>query len=212
MPILTFGLVLLTVLGSFAFVWRVASRRFSLPCPTWFRLLVELDNPWAQNSSRAIIPHLELAQGMHVLDVGCGPGRLALPIAREVGPQGDVVAVDVQAGMLRRASERASKANVRNIRFLEAGAGEGKLGSNLFDRALLVTVLGEILDREAAMREIYEALKPGGILSVTEIIMDPHFQRRSVVLQLAGTVGFVEKKFFGNAIAYTLLLEKSAPH
>jgi len=41
---------------------------------------------------------------------------------------------------------------------------------------VLVTVLGEVPDREAALREIFDALKPGGILSVTEIIFDPHFQ------------------------------------
>jgi len=42
---------------------------------------------------------LELEPGMAVLDAGCGPGRLAIPIARQVGPQGEVVAMDIQAGM-----------------------------------------------------------------------------------------------------------------
>ena len=53
-------------------------------------------------------------------------------------------------------------------------------------------------------------LKPGGILSVTEIIFDPHFQSRDTVLRLAGAVGFREKMFFGNRTAFTLNLEK--PH
>jgi ubiquinone/menaquinone biosynthesis C-methylase UbiE len=71
-----------------------------------------------------------------------------------------------------------------------------------------VSVLGEIPDREAALKEIYQALKPGGILSVTEVIFDPHFQRRSTVASLAGAVGFREKTFFGNQVAFTMNLEK----
>jgi ubiquinone/menaquinone biosynthesis C-methylase UbiE len=142
--------------------------------------------------------------------LGLVPGRLTIPIARQVGQQGEVVAMDIQAGMLQRAREKARAANLTNIRFLQAGAGDGKLGRNQFDRSLLVTVLGEIPDREAALREILNALKPGGILSVTEIIFDPHFQTRNTGGRLARAVGFQEKALHGNRIAFTLNLKK--PH
>jgi 2-polyprenyl-3-methyl-5-hydroxy-6-metoxy-1,4-benzoquinol methylase len=190
-------------------LWRLASRRRSLPCPVWLRWLVELDNPFTEtNRADVIVRNLELQPGMKVLDVGCGPGRLTIPIAQQIGSQGEVVALDIQAGMLRRAQERAQAAQLANIRFLQVGVGEGKLEHSQYDRALLVTVLGEIPDRERALKEIYTALKPGGILSVTELIFDPHFQRRDTVLRLAGAIGFREKAFFGNRIAYTMSLEK----
>ena len=137
---------------------------------------------------------------MKVLDIGCGPGRLTIPIADQIGPQGEVVAMDIQPGMLRRAQEKAQAANLHNIQFLQAGAGEAKLGRSQYDRALLVTVLGEIPDREAALKEIFDALKPGGILSATEVIFDPHFQSRGTVFRLASTVGFQEKNRFGNRL------------
>ena len=73
-----------------------------------------------------------------------------------------------------------------------------------------MTVLGEIPDRESALKEIHSALKPGGILSVTEVIFDPHFQRRESVLRLAQAAGFRERNFFGRSLAYTLHLEKPA--
>jgi cyclopropane fatty-acyl-phospholipid synthase-like methyltransferase len=198
------GLASFVILAVFG--WRFASR---LPCPVWLRWLVELDNPLTEaNRSDVIIQRLELQPGMTVLDIGCGPGRLTIPVAEQVGPQGAVVAIDLQTGMLRRAQERAQAADLSNIRFVQARVGEGKLEAGLADRALLVTVLGEIPDREAALREVFAALKPGGMLSVTETIFDPHFQRRDMVLRLADAVGFREKAFFGNRMAFTLNLER----
>jgi len=189
-------------------VWRFASRRRSLPCPVWLSWLVEIDNPFAKASRAAVIvENLDLEPGMMVLDVGCGPGRVAVPIAKRV-VNGQVVAVDIQPGMLKRAQEKAQREAVTNIRFVQACAGEGKLERNHFDRALLVTVLGEIPDQTAALNEIFASLKPGGTLSVTEMIFDPHFQSRKTAEQLASAVGFRTKNFFGNRIAFTLTLEK----
>lgn len=206
-PYILFGLVSFALLV--AVTWRFASRRHSLPCPVWLRWLVEIDNPFTRTTRAAVIvDHLELQPGMTVLDVGCGPGRVAVPVAKRVGEQGEVVAMDIQPGMVRRAREKAQQANIANIRFVQAGAGEGKLGHNQFDRALLVTVLGEIPDREAALKEIYDVLKPGGMLSVTETVFDPHYQNRRTVVRLAESVGFRERRFFGNRIAFTLNLDK----
>jgi ubiquinone/menaquinone biosynthesis C-methylase UbiE len=201
------GVVALIVVG--AFIWRFASRRRSLPCPAWLRWLVEFDSPFAKTyRSDVILQRAEVGPGMTVLDVGCGPGRVTIPAAKLVGPTGIVVAVDIQQKMLRRAEEKAKAADLTNLCFVNAGVGEGKIGHEIADRALLVTVLGEIPDREAAIKEIYDALRPGGVLSVTEIIMDPHYQGRGTIVKLATAAGFREKAFFGNRFAFTLNLEK----
>ena len=110
--------------------------------------------------------------------------------------------------MLRRAEERARAAGLTNIRFCRSAIEPGRLGSRLYDRVILATVLGEIPDREGALREICRALKPGGFLSVTEMVFDPHYQSRDTVLRLAGEAGLRERAFFGNRMAYTLNLEK----
>ncbi len=195
----------LLVFGS----WRLASRRHSLPCPVWLRWMVELDNPFTStNRAAVIVAQLDLQPGMTVLDAGCGPGRVTIPLARQTGPTGCVVAMDIQPGMLARAREKAQAAGLSNIHFLHAGAGDGKLGTDRFDRALLVTVLGEIPNREAALKEIFLALKLNGILSVTEVIFDPHFQRRQTVVSLATAAGFQLTATFGHPFAYTLHLVK----
>jgi ubiquinone/menaquinone biosynthesis C-methylase UbiE len=197
------------LLGLITIIWRFSSLRSSIPCPTWLSGLVELDNPFLKNNSaRAIIQHLALEPGMKVLDFGCGPGRLTLPVAQQIGLTGQVTAFDIQPGMLQRVRAKALAENLGNIQFIQGGAGDGKLEHNHYDRALLVTVLGEIPDRKAAMAEIFDSLKPGGILSVTEVIADPHFQRRESVTSVAKSVGFVERAFFGNRISYTINFEK----
>ncbi len=110
--------------------------------------------------------------------------------------------------MLQRAQEKARAKSLDNIRFVQATAGQGKLGNNQFDRAVLVTVLGEIPDQKSAMQELFDAIRPGGLLSVTEVIFDPHFQNSKAVKRLAQTIGFREKDFFGHRLAYTMNLEK----
>lgn len=206
MQILLFFLAIVVLAAA---VGGLVSRRYSLPCPVWLRWMVELDNPFTKtNRAAVILEFLNIQPGMAIIDIGCGPGRLTIPAARATGDAGRVKAVDIQAAMLERAKVKAAAAHLQNIEFLCSGIGEDTLGHNEFDRALLVTVLGEIPDRRTAMKEIFAALKPGGLLSITEVIFDPHFQRRQTVTQLAESAGFQEKAFYGNAIAYTMHVEK----
>jgi hypothetical protein len=51
-------------------------------------------------------------------------------------------------------------------------------------------------------------LNPGGLVSITEIIFDPHFQRRSSVREIARLLGFVEIRTLGYWAAYTILFKK----
>ncbi len=190
-------------------IWRISSQRQSLPCPSWLHILVEMDNPFTEiNHAEVIIQQLNLKPGMKVLDAGCGPGRLTIPLAKMVGEQGEVTAMDIQEGMLDRVRAKAQAANLQNIHFLNAGLGENNLPSCQYDRVLLVTVLGEIPDQTSAMKEIYNAIKPGGVLSITEIIFDPHFQSCSKVEQLALAAGFQRKDFFGQKLAYNFHFTK----
>lgn len=192
-----------------AVAWRFASRRQSLPCPVWLRWLVEIDNPFTKTNRAAfIVETLALTHGMTVLDAGCGPGRLTVPLARGVGSTGRVVALDIQPGMLARAKAKTEAAGQENVAFVAAGLGDGRLAANGFDRAVLVTVLGEIPNPAVALAELFSALKPGGLLAIVEVIFDPHFQSRSTVTRLAVSAGFRERAFFGHSLAYVIHFEK----
>ena len=191
-------------------ILRFLSRRQSLPCPAWLTILLE--NPYMNSVAGAdkILDRIALEPGMKVLDAGCGPGRLTIPAAKRVGPTGLIVALDIQSDMLRRLQERINIQNLTNIQTIQAGAGEGAVPANTFDRALLVTVLGEIPDRQAALAEIFTALKPGGILSITEALPDPHYQSQAQLRKFALDIGFEEGSYTGNWVAYTLNLIKPA--
>ncbi len=183
--------------------WRWVSNRQERPCPPWLTILLE--NPYmrAVASAESILARLDLGPGMRILDAGCGPGRLTIPAAQSLGAAGHVTALDIQPEMLRRVQERAAESRCHNITYLQQGLGAGALPANSFDRALLVTVLGEVPQKEAALAEIYTALKPGGILSITEVLPDPHYQIYSTVRRLAVQAGFEPGKKWRNGLAYT---------
>lgn len=169
-----------------------------------------VDNPLSRARTRRTLEQLELSPGMHVLDAGCGPGRLAVPIAQAVGPEGSVLAIDIQPRMLSRAQAKARDASVSNVQFLLGSLGAGLLQHATFDRACLVTVLGEIPDKNAALKEIYSSLKPGGFLLINEVVGDPHYQSIGKVRELARHVGFHPATHHGNWMAYSIRLDR--PH
>lgn len=137
-------LVIATLTTAWFVLRRVGRGR---PYPVWLSGL--LDNAVTERLSgtTTLLERAGVVQGMRVLDAGCGPGRLTIPLARRVGAAGEVVALDVQEGMLDRVRRRTSKQGLSNIRTLQASLGANQDVAELraagFDRALLVTVLGE---------------------------------------------------------------------
>jgi ubiquinone/menaquinone biosynthesis C-methylase UbiE len=196
-------------------IWFVARRvGRGRPCPV--RVAALLDNRAAGwlGGTTAVIERAGVREGMRVLDAGCGPGRLTIPLARRVGPEGEVVALDLQPGMLDRVAANAARAGVTNIRpVLGALGGDGaalRPFERLFDRILLVTVLGEIPDQSGAMRSLYGALKPGGVLSVTEMIIDPDYVPRRRVERLAADAGFRAAGAAGSVLMFTMNFTRPA--
>lgn len=197
-------LVALAAMAAGLLWWRRESERRALPCPSQLSWLLE--NPFmdAVAGTSATLERTGLQPGERVLDIGSGPGRIAVPAAQRVGPEGSVTAVDVQPEMLARLAKRAAAAGVTNIesRLMDIAAG-ASLPPDHFDRAWLVTVLGEIPDKESALVHIFRALKPGGTLSISEVLPDPHYQRRATVLRLAQGAGFEPVHHWSNRLAYT---------
>ena len=179
------GAVLLFFLG-----WRWASRVWSLPCPTL--LAWALDSRFYERitGTEVTLRRMGLRPGQRVLEVGPGTGRLLIPAAQRVLPGGEVVGIDIQPGMVERLRERARRAQVSNLTAILGDATRPIVPETSFDLAFLATTLGEIPDRAAVLAQCFRALKPGGVLSITELFPDPHYQSRSTVKRLAEEAGF----------------------
>jgi ubiquinone/menaquinone biosynthesis C-methylase UbiE len=104
------------------------------------------------------------APGGRVLDVGCGFGDTTQRIAGLVGPDGEAVGVDAAPRFIEDAVREAREANLANVRFLVADVQEGLGGEERFDMAFSRFGTMFFANPVAAMRNVREALVPGGKL------------------------------------------------
>jgi len=150
---------------------------------------------------------------MTVLDLGCGSGAFTTFVARAVGEQGKVYAVDIQPAMIRQLEcklARPENQDLTNIELIQASAYHLPFEENSLDLAYLVTVLHEIPDRGRALREIKRVLKAGGILAVTEFLPDTDYSLASTVIKRCQREGFVLEDRQGNLWNYTVRLKKAS--
>ncbi len=137
-----------------------------------------------------MVDSFHIDTGQTVLELGPGPGYFSVEVARRVGPEGRLVCVDIQPEMLGALRSRLLRAGVTNASPMLGDALGLPLADSSTDCAFLVTVLGELPDRPKALAELRRALKPGGILSITESLPDPDYQFPDVVRDLCRASGF----------------------
>jgi len=191
--------------------WRLASKKKVLPCPAAISALVEMENPIARvTRSENIVRQLDLPAGSTVADVGCGPGRVAIPMAGAVGEHGVVFAMDIQREMLEKVRAKADASGLVNLRYVEGDVREQQLDASSLDVAYSVMALGEIPDYARIFPTIFEALKPGGLFLISESRFDPHFISSSKIREQVMAAGFREKEFTGNFLAYAIVFERPA--
>lgn len=119
-----------------------------------------------------LLQFLGLAPGMHVLEVGCGPGTLAPYLAEAITP-GRVTGVDLDAGFIARARKKAALAGVTNVEYVVADAYHLPFPDDTFDAVTSYTTLGVLKDPEKALGEMIRVCRPGGTVSVAEGVAGP---------------------------------------
>ena len=111
--------------------------------------------------SSVILPSLPLKDGMHILDVGCGWGDMAIDISKIVHPEGSVVGIDCVDEFIKVARSEANGMGLKNILF-QRGDAEKSLAKNQFDYAVARFGTMFFTNPVVALRNIRLALKPGG--------------------------------------------------
>jgi ubiquinone/menaquinone biosynthesis C-methylase UbiE len=174
-------------------------------CPYSQRFWVQAPHPFITRERLRRV--LEPAAGERVLEIGPGTGYYTLDLAEWLGPDGRVEIFDIQREMLDHTMRRAAERGLANVTPTEGDARELPYEEDSFDGVVLTTVLGEIPDQDAALREIARILRPGGRLVVGELAGDPHFVTPASLERRAAGVGLDLTRRDGPWLGYFARLE-----
>jgi ubiquinone/menaquinone biosynthesis C-methylase UbiE len=167
-----------------------------------------LDIPLPLLTPRRLDALLRPRAGEQVLEIGPGTGLQALHVAPQLGAGGAggrLAVVDVQAEMLTHVMKRAAQRSVTNIAPHRADARALPFDDATFDAAYLVTVLGEVPGRLAALKELRRVLKPSGRLVIGEFA-DRHHVPLATLVRLANDADLHLLRRTGMPLAYYALL------
>ena len=167
-------------------------------CPYSQRFWVEAPHPFITRARLREV--LEPGRGERLLEVGPGTGYYALPVAEWLSPGGTLAILDVQQEMLDHTMSRARAAGLDNVEPALADARSLPYPDAAFDGAYLVTVLGEIPDQDAALRELRRVVRPGGRIVVGELFGDPHMVTRRALRERAEAAGLSVQRSLGGRL------------
>jgi ubiquinone/menaquinone biosynthesis C-methylase UbiE len=173
-------------------------------CPYSQRFWVEAPHPFITRARLREI--LEPKPGERLLEVGPGTGYYAIPVAQWLSPGGRLDVLDAQQAMLDHTLRTAGERGVDNITPARGDARKLPYEDDSFDGAYLVTVLGEIPDQDAALRELQRVVKPDGRIVVGELFGDPHMVTAGRLAERAKAAGLsVDRKLGGELWHFTRL-------
>jgi len=145
----------------------------------------------------AIVAALGLARGMAVGDIGAGTGLFTVPLARAVGPEGQVYAVDIVPAFLERVAMRAQKAGATQVTTVLGEERRTGLSPASLDLAFLCNVYHHIEYPHSYMTSVLEALRPGGRLVVVDFERIEGVTKKSMLLHVRAPKETVIEEILG---------------
>ena len=110
--------------------------------------------------------------------------------------------------MLDISKKRLDKRKITNVDYKLSDGNSFDLESNYFDRVFMVTVIGEVENKDKYLKEIYRILKDDGVLSISELAGDPDKISIDEIQSLVSVNSFEVIEAFGNKFNYTVNFRK----
>lgn len=139
----------------------------------------------------ALIAPADVGAGQTVVDYGCGPGGLTIELARRVGPDGQVIAVDINQAFLNRTRKLVEQAGLSER--VDARLMKGDqipVEDASVDRVICKNVLEYVPDPEATIAEFFRIARPGGVVHVSDsdwggVVLEPLGERFARLMSAA---------------------------
>jgi ubiquinone/menaquinone biosynthesis C-methylase UbiE len=178
-------------------------------CPYSQRVFVSVPHPVITRARLKKV--LDPKPGERLLELGPGTGYYSVELAGWLAPGGQLDIFDLQQEMLDHTMRRLEAGGVQTpVVPMQGDATAMPYPDTTFDAVVLTTVLGEIPDQEAALREIRRVLKPDGRLVVGELALgDPHVVLPGALERRAAAAGLRLEHRSGSALGYFARLRPS---
>lgn len=144
---------------------QTSSIKYKQQVTAFFDTRTSYDNEFTYRRAVPVVELAQLQRGQQVLDVATGTGILAIAAAQLVGSEGKVVGVDISPGMLSQARRKIEEAGLQNIELIEVDADYLNFSDESFDAILCSSSIVWLSDIPAALRNWYQWLKKGGLVS-----------------------------------------------
>jgi len=186
-------------------IWSRAFGRGVFPHQmTWF---LDLPGRGLIMSANTVADRLPVKPNAYVLEIGPGSGYYSVQVAKRI-PDGNLTILDVQSEMLEKSANKLKAAGIKNFTTKQSDGKSLPFDDETFDAIFLVTVFGEIEERESFLLEAARVLKANGVLSITEHHPDPDFEQAHDVAECLYQHGFIPTQKLGWRWAYTINASK----
>ena len=115
-----------------------------------------------------ILEALGATRGSRIADLGAGEGWLTTRLARHVGPEGRIFAVDISETALTSLAARLDTDSLRNVEIILGEADDPRLPYGTLDGVVILNAYHEMPQRVALLESIKRALRPGGVLVIVD--------------------------------------------